>query len=332
MIERYSWLQQAFLAQSGAYVTVPLRSSSGELYGTLCGADPARRDGPLARELEHAHRAAEVLGVLLEQQLQLEGALLRSRDLFVHDGARLRRFRLSAPFQLVLLAVAALLVGWSAFATARMLRADPVVTVAAAPTGTIEQRARLLEKRQAVIEALLVGGKVDPALLASCFRRSLEVAEEIGARSVAFPAVSAGIYGWDAATVADVLVWANLRGQDGHGVMRIPRYVQWTQGGEINVKPNLRLALDLPAMVMLEAVRDFRDQTGQMVGVKPAGGIKTTKDAIKYLVMVNEIAGPDWLDPDWFRFGASTLLNDLLMQRTKMTTGRYSGPDYFTLD
>ena len=61
-------------------------------------------------------------------------------------------------------------------------------------------------------------------------------------------------------------------------------------------------------------------------------GIKTTKDAIKYLVMVNEICGEDWLDPDWFRFGASTLLNDLLMQRTKMTTGRYSGPDYFTLD
>ncbi len=85
-------------------------------------------------------------------------------------------------------------------------------------------------------------------------------------------------------------------------------------------------------MVMLEAVRDFREQTGQMVGVKPAGGIRTTKDAIKYLVMVNEVAGADWLDPDWFRFGASTLLNDLLMQRTKMTTGRYSGPDYFTLD
>ena len=92
-------------------------------------------------------------------------------------------------------------------------------------------------------------------------------------------------------------------------------------------------AATLPVtLVMLEAVRDFREVTGQMVGVKPAGGIRTSKDAIKYLVMVNEIAGPDWLDPDWFRFGASTLLNDLLMQRTKMTTGRYSGPDYFTLD
>jgi deoxyribose-phosphate aldolase len=92
-------------------------------------------------------------------------------------------------------------------------------------------------------------------------------------------------------------------------------------------------AATLPVtLVMLEAVRDYRDTTGQMVGVKPAGGIRTAKDAIKYLVMVNEVAGQDWLDPDWFRFGASTLLNDLLMQRTKMKTGRYSGPDYFTLD
>ncbi len=92
-------------------------------------------------------------------------------------------------------------------------------------------------------------------------------------------------------------------------------------------------AATLPVtLVMLEAVRDWREATGQMVGVKPAGGIRTAKDAIKDLVMVNEVAGPDWLDPDWFRFGASTLLNDLLMQRTKMRTGRYSGPDYFTLD
>ncbi|MGE9807256.1 deoxyribose-phosphate aldolase [Janibacter sp. G1551] len=92
-------------------------------------------------------------------------------------------------------------------------------------------------------------------------------------------------------------------------------------------------AATLPVtLVMLEAVRDFREATGRMVGVKPAGGIRTSKDAIKYLVMVNEVAGPDWLDPVWFRFGASSLLNDLLMQRTKMKTGRYSGPDYFTLD
>ena len=92
-------------------------------------------------------------------------------------------------------------------------------------------------------------------------------------------------------------------------------------------------AATLPVtMVMLEAVRDFRQTHGRQVGVKPAGGIRTAKDAIRYLVLVNETAGEDWLDPRWFRIGASSLLNDLLMQRTKMATGRYSGPDYFTLD
>jgi deoxyribose-phosphate aldolase len=92
-------------------------------------------------------------------------------------------------------------------------------------------------------------------------------------------------------------------------------------------------AATLPVtLIMLEAVRDFREATGTQIGVKPAGGIRTAKDAIKYLVTVNEIAGPDWLDPDWFRFGASTLLNDLLMQRMKLTTGRYAGADYVTVD
>jgi deoxyribose-phosphate aldolase len=83
---------------------------------------------------------------------------------------------------------------------------------------------------------------------------------------------------------------------------------------------------------MLEAVRDWRTLTGTQVGVKPAGGIRTTKDALKYLVMVNEVAGDDWIDPAWFRFGASSLLNDLLLQRQKLTTGHYSGADYVTID
>ena len=92
-------------------------------------------------------------------------------------------------------------------------------------------------------------------------------------------------------------------------------------------------AATLPVtIVMLEAVRDFRRETGRMIGVKPAGGIRTSKDAIKHLVAVNETAGEDWLDPDWFRFGASSLLNDVLQQRHKMRTGWYSGPDYVTLD
>ncbi|PZG14441.1 deoxyribose-phosphate aldolase [Nonomuraea aridisoli] len=92
-------------------------------------------------------------------------------------------------------------------------------------------------------------------------------------------------------------------------------------------------AATLPVtLVMLEAVRDYRAATGRQAGVKPAGGIRTAKDAIRYLVLVKEIAGDDWLDPAWFRLGASTLLNDLLMQRTKLGTGHYGGPDYYTID
>ncbi len=92
-------------------------------------------------------------------------------------------------------------------------------------------------------------------------------------------------------------------------------------------------AATLPVtLVMLEAVRDWQETTGTQVGVKPAGGIRTSKDALKYLVMVNEVAGDAWMHPDWFRFGASSLLNDLLLQRQKLRTGAYSGPDYVTID
>jgi deoxyribose-phosphate aldolase len=86
------------------------------------------------------------------------------------------------------------------------------------------------------------------------------------------------------------------------------------------------------ALVMLGAVRDFEQTSGRRVGVKVAGGIRTAKEAIRYLVLVNEVAGPAWLTPALFRIGASTLLNDLLMQRWKQHTGRYAGPDYFTID
>jgi deoxyribose-phosphate aldolase len=92
-------------------------------------------------------------------------------------------------------------------------------------------------------------------------------------------------------------------------------------------------AATLPVtLVMLEAVRDVYEETGRKIGVKPAGGIKHAKQAVQYLVTVNETLGPEWLTPDLFRFGASSLLNDLLLQIRKEKTGRYQNPDYFTLD
>jgi deoxyribose-phosphate aldolase len=92
-------------------------------------------------------------------------------------------------------------------------------------------------------------------------------------------------------------------------------------------------AATLPvAHVMLQAVRDWHTATGEHRGVKPAGGIRNTKDAIRYLVAVHEVAGPEWLSPKLFRIGASSLLNDLLMQRRTQLDGHYSGPDYVTVD
>jgi len=92
-------------------------------------------------------------------------------------------------------------------------------------------------------------------------------------------------------------------------------------------------AATLPVtLVMLEAIRDYYDATGVMVGMKPAGGIRTAKEAIRFLVVLNETMGERWMTPDLFRFGASTLVNDLLMQIRWLKTGRYQSPDYFTID
>jgi deoxyribose-phosphate aldolase len=92
-------------------------------------------------------------------------------------------------------------------------------------------------------------------------------------------------------------------------------------------------AATLPVtLVMLEAIRDVYEETGRRVGMKPAGGIRTAKQSVQYLVLLHETLGLDWLTPDLFRFGASSLLNDVLMQIRKEKTGRYQSPDYFTVD
>ena len=85
-------------------------------------------------------------------------------------------------------------------------------------------------------------------------------------------------------------------------------------------------------LTMLEAIRDFETKTGGKIGMKPAGGIGTAKQAIQYLVMVKETLGEDWLSPDLFRFGASSLANDVLMQIVKQSTGQYQSKDYFSVD
>jgi deoxyribose-phosphate aldolase len=100
-----------------------------------------------------------------------------------------------------------------------------------------------------------------------------------------------------------------------------------TSTGKIGTNATLPVAL-----CMMEAVRDFHRDTGREVGIKVAGGVRTARQAIQYLVLLYETLGADWMTPERFRIGASSLLNDVLMQIDKERTGRYAGPDHFTID
>ncbi len=210
-------------------------------------------------------------------------------------------------------------------ATAKQVLGDSGVNVAAVATAFPSGRAALDIKLADTRDAVEAGAdEIDMvidrgAFLAGHYQQVFD--EIVAVREACRDAHLKVIF-----ETGELQTYDNVRRASWLAMMAGAHFIKTSTG---KVQPAATLPVTL---VMLEAVRDFREATGQMVGVKPAGGIRTSKDAIKYLVVVNEITGPDWLDPDWFRFGASTLLNELLMQRTKMKTGRYSGPDYFTLD
>ena len=203
------------------------------------------------------------------------------------------------------------------------------VHVAAVATAFPSGRASMAVKLADTHDAVAAGAdEIDMVIDRGAFLsgRYLQVHDEIAATKQA-----CGVDGHDAhlkviLETGELQTYDNVRRASWLAMLAGADFIKTSTG---KVAPAATLPVTL---VMLEAVRDFRAATGRQVGVKPAGGIRTTKDALKYLVLVNETVGDDWLDPDWFRLGASSVLNDLLMQRTKLTTGRYSGPDYFTLD
>ncbi|MGH3648274.1 MAG: deoxyribose-phosphate aldolase, partial [Micromonosporaceae bacterium] len=201
------------------------------------------------------------------------------------------------------------------------------------PSGQVPLDVKLTETRAAVKAG---ADEIDMVIDRGAFLsgRYLEVYEQIRAVKDAAGAAHLKVI----LETGELATYDNVRRASWLAMLAGGDFIKTSTG---KVQPAATLPVTL---IMLEAVRDFREFTsgsgehgreftsGRQVGVKPAGGIRTAKDAIRYLVLINETAGEDWLDPDWFRFGASTVLNDLLMQRTKMRTGRYSGPDYFTLD
>jgi deoxyribose-phosphate aldolase len=197
-----------------------------------------------------------------------------------------------------------------------------VASVATAfPAGRASLSVKLADTRDAVAAG---ADEIDMVIDRGAFLagRYLKVYEEIRAVKEASGAARLKVI----FETGELSTYDNIRRASWLGMLAGADFIK-TSTGKVGVN-----ATPANTLLMLEAVRDFRAQTGVQVGVKPAGGIRTSKDAIKFLVLVNETAGEDWLDNHWFRFGASSLLNDLLMQRQKLSTGRYSGPDYVTVD
>jgi len=221
--------------------------------------------------------------------------------------------------------VAAVCVYPDLVATAKQALAGSTVGVASVATAFPSGRAALAVKLADVRDAVAAGAdEIDMVIDRGAFLsgRFLQVFEEI----VAVKEVCGQAHLKVILETGELATLDNVRRASWLAMVAGADFIKTSTG---KVSP---AATGPVLLVMLEAVRDFRAATGRQVGVKPAGGIRTTKDAVRQLVLVNETVGDDWLTPEWFRFGASSLLNDLLMQRMKLATGRYSGPDYVTID
>jgi deoxyribose-phosphate aldolase len=202
---------------------------------------------------------------------------------------------------------------------------DSSVKVAAVSTAFPSGRASLTVKLTDTADAVLAGAdEIDMVIDRGAFLsgRYLDVFEEIAAVKAECGDAHLKVI----LETGELATYDNVRRASWIAMLAGADFIK-TSTGKISPAATLPVTL-----VMLEACRDFREATGKQVGMKAAGGIRTSKDAIKYLVLVNETVGADWLTPDYFRIGASSLLNDLLQQRQRMTTGHYSGPDYVTLD
>jgi deoxyribose-phosphate aldolase len=203
------------------------------------------------------------------------------------------------------------------------------VNVAAVATAFPSGRASLAVKLADTRDAVLAGAdEVDMVIDRGAFLsgRYLQVFEEIAAIRQVCHADGHDAHLKVILETGELATYDNVRRASWLAMLAGADFIKTSTG---KVAPAATLPVTL---LMLQAVRDLRIQTGHQVGVKPAGGIRSSKDALRYLVTVGETAGPDWLDPVWFRFGASSLLNDLLLQRQKLATGHYSGPDYVTVD
>jgi deoxyribose-phosphate aldolase len=229
------------------------------------------------------------------------------------------------PRDLTVPSVAAVCVYPDLVTEARSALGNSTVAVASVATAFPSGRASLKVKLLDVTEAVEAGAdEIDMVIDRGAFLsgRVGEVFEEIVAVKEACRDAHLKVI----LETGELVTYDNVRRASWLAMLAGADFIK-TSTGKVSVNATTPVAL-----VMLEGVRDFAEATGRLVGVKVAGGIRTTKDAMRYLVLVNETVGSSWLSPDRFRLGASSLLNDLLMQRLKQHRGAYVRADEFSGD
>ncbi len=307
---------------------VPAVESETQLRGLLASLSGVDAVGAEARAAKLATRsikkstklAAIDLAISMVDLTTLEGADTPGRV-----GSLCAKALRPDPRDASVPAVAAVCVYPDLVAHARSVLGGASVAIAAVatafPSGRASLNVKLLDVREAVaagadeIDMVIDRGAFLSGRLGQVFDEIVAVKESCGRAHLKVILETGELVTYDNVRRASWL--AMLGGAD---------FIK-TSTGKVPVAATTPVAL-----VMLEAVRDFAESTGHLVGVKVAGGIRTSKDAIRYLVLVNETVGSSWLTPDRFRFGASSLLNDLLMQRLKQHRGAYVRPDEFSGD
>ncbi len=311
-----------------AVISVPTVRNEDELrryVGSLSGVDAVGLESRVAklatRSLKKATKMTAIdLAISMVDLTTLEGADTQGRVTSLCTKARR-----PDPNDASVPHVAAVCVYPDLVAHARRVLADAPVAVASVATAFPSGRASLNVKLLDVADAVAAGAdEIDMVIDRGAFLagRWGQVFDEI----VAVKATCGRAHLKVILETGELVTYDNVKRASWIALLAGADFIK-TSTGKVGVNATLPTAL-----VMLESVRDFAEMTGQVVGVKVAGGIRTTKDALKYLVLVNETAGASWLAPAYFRFGASSLLNDLLMQRLKQRTGAYVRPDEFSGD
>ena len=307
--------------------------------------DEARRDEASLRDFIRALPGVDKVGlearaatlgtrsIKTDAKRRLIDTAISMLDLTTLEGAdtprKVTQLRAKAltpdPLDLSVPRVAAICVYGDRVADARAALGDSGIKVAAVATAFPSGRASLAVKLQDTADAVAAGAdEIDMVIDRGAFLagRYGQVFDEI----VAVKAACGQAHLKVILETGELQTYDNIKRASWIAMLAGADFIK-TSTGKV---PSA--ATPANVLLMLEACRDWYRVTGEKIGMKPAGGIRTSKDAMKMLVLVHETTGDEWLTPNLFRIGASTLLNDLLMQRHKLRDGHYSGPRYVTID